>query len=123
MLSGPAYLHESEPEDQVKRLLWASYDSRDIQSLDILTTQQDLLRICTQESLREKACSLVGASAARLSDVIHHVLNLLLYHYKTHQRHISTVPCSCSPPLLGRYTSFAAGYLLKIWRTSKQLLA
>jgi len=58
----------------VERLLGGSYDL-----FDILDLQYRISSICSDRSLRDKACALEDARAARFSDLVHHVSPVIYF--------------------------------------------
>ena len=63
----------AEREDEVEQLLGGSYDLQNMRGLDILDLQYRISIIRSNKSLRDKACALEGARAARFGALVHHV--------------------------------------------------
>jgi len=99
-----AYLCTSGAGDPVEHLLGASYDHRNLTWPDIFNLQHQLLNICYDALLRDKACALEGARAAQLSDLIHHVSHLCpclaVSTDMTPQQCLAHAPSYSSPDLL-----------------------
>ena len=77
-LGSPVRSSTGEEIDYLGCLFELSLDLTDMRGLEIPELEKILMQIVSEDTLRKKACALLGADAARVVDIIHKVPNFYI---------------------------------------------